>query len=631
MNDHKASSPINLFKAPSSSSLSGPSAFSGTREGNSFDMSFSRELSRASEKSASAKEPLNRQRRNNVEAGNRQLTQRSERSRSTDRKDSANAAEKIGKKPADAPESSPGAQEKALRPSEKSSSTATDTKNSQKDDVRSGRERSEKSPRQSVDGEGAELEEARRVELQASATKDATALKPDITGENNAKEELPAEFIAGVDTSDGFVTSEGDTSHIENVENAETLATSGTDVQTNGGVVLTTTTRDSVATPIASESELTSPNARKRSSGEHLSPGQLASRQAYLFKNVSIREPNTTAPAQQLIADEVPGTESVIQASRSASIAAVGIGPMVEATKDKSQKPVAVGITKVDDSGVKSTLLQSMTSDSSNTAVDAKRLQPVDDDSAANLAVLTAAQKSEKHVVRTNQTQALQLAQKQAQSINVATSVISAEPVERAPQSTDNTFLSLQGGIVTAPSVTRSDAGKSQTINAPINMPILQNDADKAMAGNIRWMVNEGVKNAVVNVTPTGMGPISVSIGIEKEQMNVSIVALQGSTREALDSMLPRLREQLAAQGHDSVRVDISDGRADQSDRGYGHQFTEEQNGSEQGDRLSGDRNQNEESDEGTGTQSESVVAGSQGFTTFNESGQIRSRYDVYV
>lgn len=158
-----------------------------------------------------------------------------------------------------------------------------------------------------------------------------------------------------------------------------------------------------------------------------------------------------------------------------------------------------------------------------------------------------------------------------------ASASATAEPVQNsAGPSLENMFLSVASGIVTAPLQTRPLPDGGAMINAPLNVALLADNAGSDMASNIRWMSAEGVKNAVINVTPSGMGPISVQIGIEDDQMSVSIIAVQGSTREALDSMLPRLREQLLAQGHDSVRVDVSDGKSEHSKTGNGQQHTED-------------------------------------------------------
>ena len=138
---------------------------------------------------------------------------------------------------------------------------------------------------------------------------------------------------------------------------------------------------------------------------------------------------------------------------------------------------------------------------------------------------------------------------------------------------TNNMFQALPSGIITAPVVARGELANNPIISAPYTVPLMSTDADEALAGNLKWMVADGVKNAVVNIAPSGMGPISVKIDIENEQMNVSIIASHGGTREALDAMLPRLREQLASQSIDTVRVDVSDGRSDNSRQTSGQQF----------------------------------------------------------
>jgi len=45
---------------------------------------------------------------------------------------------------------------------------------------------------------------------------------------------------------------------------------------------------------------------------------------------------------------------------------------------------------------------------------------------------------------------------------------------------------------------------------------------------------------------------------MEGDSVSVSIVASQAASRELIDAMVPRLREQLASQGHETVHVDVS-------------------------------------------------------------------------
>ncbi|ASJ71778.1 flagellar hook-length control protein FliK [Granulosicoccus antarcticus] len=139
----------------------------------------------------------------------------------------------------------------------------------------------------------------------------------------------------------------------------------------------------------------------------------------------------------------------------------------------------------------------------------------------------------------------------------------------------DNSLAAIPVTNVATVTGVRTDAMSAPVTQAPFNIPLDSADAESALTGNVKWMANEGVKNAFMTVTPNGMGPISVKIGIEGDQMEVSITAAQHNTREALESMLPRLREQLAVQGHESVKVDVSDGKSEQSRSGNGQTFAD--------------------------------------------------------
>jgi flagellar hook-length control protein FliK len=221
----------------------------------------------------------------------------------------------------------------------------------------------------------------------------------------------------------------------------------------------------------------------------------------------------------------------------------------------------------------------------------------------------------------------------QSQQASTQTNLVSGSRIitDAGSNIPDNMLLTTASGIVTAPVQARSDAASAQVTNAPLTLPLLQSDADKTMSSNIRWMVNEGVKNAVVNVTPSGMGPISVSVGIENDHMSVSIVALQGSTREALDSMLPRLREQLAMQGHDSVKVDISNGGSENSDRGFGRSDSGDSQGTDHQSDSPAELTGITLDSLGADNEEENVDELKQGSLAVDKHGHISSHYDVYV
>ncbi|MFK8079295.1 MAG: flagellar hook-length control protein FliK [Granulosicoccus sp.] len=603
MTENKFSSPINLFTPGNKLSVPGSGMLGETDRNSPFDSSFSRELSRATDRAQPFQDSSSHSRRENT--GSKETSRTQDPHCRTDGSDTVTSDQGV----------------------DKTSATRASADEDSTDKVPHSTDGPVEKKRM-VDKDSVELPES---QTQQGETNDAG--HPALS--QIANQPMP-------DEDEKTVLLDLDSLNVEQTTDAQLPAepvnldglseTDKPDAIVSEDIVVS----DQDAVDLEDSARLTitdiGPQTRQRlSTGEHLSPGELASRQTYLF-NSATRQGADSATLRQLSAsDDTADAASPDITMRTATSVSLPTGQLIPTLSDKKQKIDATVVRGYDGGEVKPAL----PSDVPTKDATVRDLQHANLESAAilaaNAAANTAARKSGHPVIKSNLAQELQFFRRQAQSLEAASPATTPEPVNRLAQSPDNTFLSVQGGIVTAPSVPRTEAGSSQTVNAPINMPILQADADKAMAGNIRWMVNEGVKNAVVNVTPAGMGPISVSIGIEKDQMNVSIVALQGSTREALDSLLPRLRDQLATQGHDSVRVDISDGRTDQSERGYGQQFADGNNESEQDKLLAGDRISDEEPENDSVRQSANEVVDSQGFLNLNEMGQIRSRYDVYV
>ena len=131
----------------------------------------------------------------------------------------------------------------------------------------------------------------------------------------------------------------------------------------------------------------------------------------------------------------------------------------------------------------------------------------------------------------------------------------------RGPTDAPSSALTALAGT---PFATRLEVTSPSVPIAPRSVPLDGGgDAAEALAAGVRWTAGEGRGQAWINVTPAGLGPVAIRVAVEGDQVSVSIAASQAGAREALEPMLPRLREQLAADGHRSVDVDLSGGRDD--------------------------------------------------------------------
>ena len=134
-------------------------------------------------------------------------------------------------------------------------------------------------------------------------------------------------------------------------------------------------------------------------------------------------------------------------------------------------------------------------------------------------------------------------------------------PTARAPTEAPSSAPTALAGT---PFATRLEVTSPSVPIAPRSVPLDGGgDAAEALAAGVRWTAGDGRGHAWINVTPAGLGPVAIRVAVEGDQVSVSIAASQAGAREALEPMLPRLREQLAADGHRSVDVDLSGGRDD--------------------------------------------------------------------
>ena len=617
MSDTAQSSAVALLKTPIGSSkqsvTSTPRFNSETSPGD----SFSRELTRATDRAEVKRYESARSESDKVDQGEQGQTDRARRPRNADRTEQSHSGTSQREE----------AQQSGISSSKESASHATKTDQVVEESGKSGT---------AADNSESENTEIADAPARAPDAQDASVLESTNT-QSSPDTLLVSESNEGIDQSD-IVANKSSVIDAVASNSAESAST-----ELSGQLqTANPTDQDNVAGISGASSEITTSGANGVAGrgavlpGEQLSPAELASRQTGLVGQSVMRQGNAASSVQDanLTADTADDVDSLRGTGSDASTVAANLLKTPQAGDSATQQ--AINSSQQLSPPSRESRAANIQGVAENMASD-EDLEVADLKAAAELDAKLAVRKSEQQVIQTNLAHAQLQAQLQARQqatqapVNSAINIVAGDIAESGNLSVDNMFLSSSGGIVTAPVLQRADAGSTQTITAPLNMPILQGDAEKAMAGNIRWMVNEGVKNAVIHVTPSGMGPISVRVGKEKDHIKVSIVALQGSTREALDSMLPRLREQLAAQGHDSVSVDISDGRTGQSDRGYGQQGSTERQAMEDQSRSSSGPTDSAKEDLMSERPAEGIARSTQELLTVDSNGQVRSRYDAYV
>ena len=128
-------------------------------------------------------------------------------------------------------------------------------------------------------------------------------------------------------------------------------------------------------------------------------------------------------------------------------------------------------------------------------------------------------------------------------------------------------------GVVTDTSLSgRVDS--AQTAQQPL--PKLTPNFVGDTSSHIKMMVNRGIGRAAVQLNPADLGSMHISIDLKSDQLNVQISVAQSATREMMESALPRLREQLQAEGYSDINIDLS---SDQSGEQQSDQQTDADTG----------------------------------------------------
>lgn len=95
-----------------------------------------------------------------------------------------------------------------------------------------------------------------------------------------------------------------------------------------------------------------------------------------------------------------------------------------------------------------------------------------------------------------------------------------------------------------------------QTLSHPMRSP----QWGQALGQRITYMANNKVQEAKITLNPEKLGTIQIKLNIDKDnQLHVSMSAQQGTTREAIENAMPRLKEILDMAGIDLGSLNVRD------------------------------------------------------------------------
>jgi flagellar hook-length control protein FliK len=82
-------------------------------------------------------------------------------------------------------------------------------------------------------------------------------------------------------------------------------------------------------------------------------------------------------------------------------------------------------------------------------------------------------------------------------------------------------------------------------------------DWDRRLGERIGVLVDQGLTNAQLKLSPAHLGPLEIRISVQSDQASVWFGTHSHATREALEAAAPKLRDMLGAQGFANVGVSV--------------------------------------------------------------------------
>jgi flagellar hook-length control protein FliK len=160
------------------------------------------------------------------------------------------------------------------------------------------------------------------------------------------------------------------------------------------------------------------------------------------------------------------------------------------------------------------------------------------------------------------------------ESFKQVLSTLSKPEERRDSQSGTDSVTALTSAPVSSTStLTTSTATTSTTPSTPmLNAQLGSNEWQQALSQQIVMFSRNGQQNAELRLHPEDLGAIQISLSLDKDQAQLSMVSSHSQVRAALEAALPQLRSALAESGINLGQSNVSSDAFAQSQNYQGQQ-----------------------------------------------------------
>jgi Flagellar hook-length control protein FliK len=112
-----------------------------------------------------------------------------------------------------------------------------------------------------------------------------------------------------------------------------------------------------------------------------------------------------------------------------------------------------------------------------------------------------------------------------------------------------------RSGLAAAPDIVPHRA--AAVIGDAVAVPVGERGWERAFGERVVWLVGQQIQTAEVKLNPPHLGPVEVRLSLTGQDASVSFTVTHGTTRDAIEQAIPRLRELFAEHQLQIVNVDV--------------------------------------------------------------------------